>query len=147
MELEKNFDLDKDKANFVISISYVLIDFGILIVFLAASFYTTTLYGYSLHFESILIIIFYSIEAAMLSLSVPRMLRPELISIILVPLGLPAEPTVIVLLLLAYLLEPISTLAHIYLGFALTFILSSNPTHKNAALQNDATKNALSSEL
>jgi proton glutamate symport protein len=123
--LVEGLELNKDRTNLTVALGFTLCKYGKILIFCIGAVFAAHLYDHSLGFESYLIIIISSILAAMAASGAPSLVSRTMISMVLLPLGIPAEAIIVILLAIDPIVDPILTLISTYPNYALTAIIAN----------------------
>ncbi len=123
--LVEGLQLNKDRANLTVALGFTLCKYGKILIFCIGAVFAAHLYDHTLGLESYLIIIISSILAAMAASGAPSLVSRTMISMVLLPLGIPAEAIIVILLAIDPIVDPILTLISTYPNYALTAIIAN----------------------
>jgi len=126
--LVEGLNLDKDRTNLTVSLSFTLFKYGKILIFCIGAVFAAHLYDYSLGFSSYLIIIIGSILAGMAASGAPSIVSRSMIGMVLAPLGIPAEAIIVILFAIDPVVDPIITLVSTYPNYAVTAIIATDTT-------------------
>lgn len=112
--------------NLVFPIGIVLNRFSMIMIYVGASVFAAELYGLPLHATQILMIILLSVLAGLAGAGAPGLVSISMVSIVLLPLGLPAQAIIILLIAIYPIIDPITTVANIYTNVALSVVIAAN---------------------
>jgi len=130
--LADGLDLNKDRTKLTVSLGFTLCKYGKILIFCIGSVFAAYLYDYSLGPESYIIIIIGSILAGMAASGAPSIVSRSMISMVLAPLGIPAEAIIVILLAIDPIVDPVITLVSTYPNYAVTAIIAGNG-HRSAS--------------
>ena len=82
------------------------------------------LYGLSLNVSQILLIVFLSVLAAIAGAGAPGLVSISMVSIVLLPLGLPAQAITILLIAIYPIIDPITTVANVKTNLAIAAVIA-----------------------
>lgn len=117
--------------NLVVPIGVVLNSFSMIIMYIAASVFAAELYGVPLHAPQIVIVILLSVLAALAGAGAPSIVCISMISIVLSPLGLPAQAIIVLLIAVDPLIDPIGTVANIHTNATISVVVAGGDKNKN----------------
>ena len=120
-------ELDRDRTNLTVPLGFALCKFGKVLIFCIGAVFAAHLYDRPLDPGSILIIIVSSILAGMAASGAPSIVSRGMIAMVLVPLGIPAEAIIVILLAIDPLIDPVITLISTYPNYAAAAIIAGNP--------------------
>jgi proton glutamate symport protein len=123
--LVEGLQLNKDRANLTVALGFTLCKYGKILIFCIGAVFAAHLYDQTLGLESYLIIIISSILTAMAASGAPSLVSRTMISMVLLPLGIPAEAIIVILLAIDPIVDPILTLISTYPNYALTAIIAN----------------------
>jgi proton glutamate symport protein len=112
--------------NLVIPIGIVLNRFSMIMIYIGASVFAAELYGLSLNVSQILLIVFLSVLAAIAGAGAPGLVSISMVSIVLFPLGLPAQAIVILLIAIYPIIDPITTVANVQTNLAIGVVIAGS---------------------
>lgn len=118
--------LNKDRTNLTVSLGFTLCKFGKILIFCIGAVFAAHLYEYTLGVQSVIIIIISSILAGMAASGAPSVVSRSMISMVLVPLGIPAEAIIVILLTIDPVVDPIITVINTFPNYAITAIIASD---------------------
>jgi proton glutamate symport protein len=124
--LADGLKLNKDRTKLTVSLGFTLCKYGKILIFCIGSVFAAYLYEYSLGFESYVIIIIGSILAGMAASGAPSIVSRSMISMVLAPLGIPAEAIIVILLAIDPVVDPVITLVSTYPNYAVTAIIAGD---------------------
>ena len=124
--LVDGLNLHKDRTNLTVTLGFTLFKYGKILVFCIGAIFAAHLYDYNLVFESYLIIVISSILAGMAASGAPSFVSRTMISMVLLPLGIPAQAVIVILLAIDPLIDPIITLISTYPNYALAAIIAND---------------------
>ncbi len=123
--LADGLGLNKERTKLTVSLGFTLCKYGKILIFCIGSVFAAYLYDYSLSIESYIVIIIGSILAGMAASGAPSIVSRSMISMVLAPLGIPAEAIIVILLAIDPIVDPIITLVSTYPNYAVTAIIAS----------------------
>jgi len=135
----KTLQLSPNMINLVIPLGVVLNRFAMVIIYVAASVFAAELYGVPLHAPQMLMVVSLSVLAAVAGAGAPGVVSLTMVSIVLLPLGLPAQAITVLLIAVLPIIDPITTLTSLYTNSTLSALIAKG--YKNEADQ------ALTSEV
>lgn len=116
--------VDRKLVNLVIPLGTVINRFSMIILYTTATIFTAQLYGITFSFPDILTILILSILAAIAGAGTPGIVSLSMIAMIFIPLELPSEAIIVLLLAINPVIEPITTLSNIYTNCAVTALIA-----------------------
>ena len=116
--------LPSNIINLVVPIGVVLNSFSMIIMYIAASVFAAELYGVPLHAPQIVLVILLSVLAAIAGAGAPSIVCISMISIVLLPLGLPAQAIIVLLIAVDPLIDPIGTVANIHTNATISVLVA-----------------------
>ena len=116
--------VDRKLVNLVIPLGAVLNRFSMVILYACATIFAAQLYDISFSVSDIFIALTLSVLAAIAGAGTPGIVSLSMISIIFIPLGLPCEAIIVLLLAINPVIEPITTLSNIYTNCATTTLIA-----------------------
>ena len=122
--LIEGLNLNKDRAKLTVSLGFTLCKYGKILIFCIGSVFAAYLYDYPLGAASYSVIIMGSILAGTAASGAPSIVSRGMISMVLAPLGIPAEAIIVILLAIDPLVDPVITLVSTYPNYALAAIIA-----------------------
>jgi proton glutamate symport protein len=110
--------------NLVIPIGIVLNRFSMIMIYIGASVFAAELYGLTLDASQILLVVFLSVLAAIAGAGAPGLVSISMVSIVLLPLGLPAQAIIILLIAIYPIIDPITTVANVQTNLAIGAVIA-----------------------
>jgi proton glutamate symport protein len=110
--------------NLVVPIGIVLNRFSMVMIYIGASVFAAELYGLTLHAPQILLVVSLSVLAALAGAGAPGLVSISMVSIVLLPLGLPAQAIVILLIAIYPIIDPITTVANVHTNLAIGVVIA-----------------------
>jgi len=129
----KTLQMPSSVINLVIPLGVVLNRFSMVMIYVAASVFAAELYGVPLHAPQILMVLSLSILAAVAGAGAPGVVSLTMVSIVLLPLGLPAQAITVLLIAVLPIIDPITTLTGLYTNSTLSTLIAKG--HKDEAEQ------------
>ena len=117
-------NLNKERTHLTVPLGFSLCKYGKILVFCIGAVFAAHLYNYSLGIEGILIIVISSILAGMAASGAPSIVSRSMISMVLLPLGIPPEAIIVILLTIDPIVDPIITLINTYPNYAATAMIA-----------------------
>jgi proton glutamate symport protein len=117
--------------NLVVPIGVVLNSFSMIIMYIAATVFAAELYDVPLHAPQIVIVILLSVLAAIAGAGAPSIVCISMISIVLLPLGLPAQAIIVLLIAVDPLIDPIGTMTNIHTNVTISALVASGDKNEN----------------
>jgi proton glutamate symport protein len=124
--LVEGLKLNKDRSKLTVTLGFTLCKYGKILIFCIGAVFAAQLYDHPLDLESYLIIIISSIFAAMAASGAPSLVSRTMISMVLLPLGIPAGAIIIILFAIDPIVDPVITLVSTYPNYALTAIIAND---------------------
>jgi len=134
----KTLQMPPSIVNLVIPLGVVLNRFSMVMIYVAASVFAAELYGVSLHAPQILMVVSLSVLAAVAGAGAPGVVSLTMVSIVLLPLGLPAQAITVLLIAVLPIIDPITTLTGLYTNSTLSTLIAKG--YKNEADQEQASE-------
>jgi Na+/H+-dicarboxylate symporter len=122
--LHDNLKFEKKTSDLVIPLGVTLNPQGTVVHFAISIIFIAQIYAVSLGFKELLLIIIGSILAGLAATSVPGLAGLSMISIALIPLGLPYAVAVILLAAIDPILDPVLTTVNVYGNCAATALIA-----------------------
>ncbi len=117
-------NLNKERTHLTVPLGFSLCKFGKILVFCIGAVFAAHLYNHSLGIEGIMIIVISSILAGMAASGAPSIVSRSMISMVLLPLGIPPEAIIVILLTIDPIVDPIITLINTYPNYAATAMIA-----------------------
>jgi proton glutamate symport protein len=117
-------NLNKERTHLTVPLGFSLCKYGKILIFCIGAVFAAHLYNYSLGIEGILIIVISSILAGMAASGAPSIISRSMISMVLLPLGIPPEAIIVILLTIDPIVDPIITLINTYPNYAATAMIA-----------------------
>lgn len=124
--LRDGFHLPQNAINLIVPLSIVICRFSMVLVFTLGTVFVVQLYGVPLSAGQILFTVFAAVLAALAGAGAPGMVSLSMITIILTPLGLPADAAIILLLAAFSIIDPILTIVNILLTCTTAMVITGN---------------------
>jgi proton glutamate symport protein len=121
--LRENFRLPPDIINLVVPLSIVICRYSMILVFTIGAVFVAQLYDISLGASQLTIIFGGAILGMLAGAGAPGVVALSMISMVLIPLGLPIDAAVILLLAVNFLIDPALTVLNVYLTCATTVVI------------------------
>lgn len=122
--LHDNLKFEKKTSDLVIPLGVTLNPHGTVVHFAISIIFIAQIYAVPLGFKELLIVIIGSILAGLAATSVPGLAGLSMISIVLIPLGLPYAVAVILLAAIDPILDPVLTTVNVYGNCAATALIA-----------------------
>lgn len=129
--MNTKFHLHSDIANLVVPLSVVLCRYSMIMIFTIGSVFMAQLYGTPLDTPKLAAIFGSSILASLAGAGAPGIISLSMISIVLMPIGLPAEAAIILMLAVNFIIDPALTILNVYLTCAATVVIGKNSRTNN----------------
>jgi proton glutamate symport protein len=133
--LGKEMLYDEEKVDLIIPIGITLARFGSILIFAIMSVYMAQLYGLELSITQIVFIVMASILAGIATAGTPGEIASASIAIVLIPLGLPVETAITVLLLTNPITDPFITTINVGGNILATTFVANKKEEKIAAIK------------
>ena len=121
--------MPSNMINLVIPLGVVLNRFSMVMIYVAASIFAAELYGVPLDILQLLLVVSLSVLAAIAGAGAPGMVSITMISIVLLPLGLPAQAIVVLVMAVYPVIDPITTLTNLSTNSAISVVVAAG--HKD----------------
>ena len=121
--LTEGLKLNRELINLIIPIGAVICRFSMVILYSAATIFTAQLYNVDLGIQGYITCLILSVIAAIAGAGTPGIVSITMISIVLLPLKLPAEAIIVMLLAVNPLIDPITTMTNIHSNCAAAAII------------------------
>lgn len=125
--------MSPDIINLVIPLGAVINRFSMIIIYTSATVFAAQLYGISLSVPDLALTLVLSVLAATAGAGAPGIVSIAMVSIVLIPLGLPAQAITILLLAINPIIDPIVTLANIYTNVTLSAVIAASEKSSHTA--------------
>jgi len=132
--LKKGLGLDKNVVDLVMPLGVTLNPPGSVFHFAIATVFIANLYGVDLRPDQYLFVLVASALAGIAAAGAPGVAALSMISIILVPLGLPVEVAIILLIAIDPIVDPALTAVNVQANAATTALLGSTPSKRSTRL-------------
>jgi proton glutamate symport protein len=117
--------MPSNMINLVIPLGVVLNRFSMVMIYVAASIFAAELYGVPLDILQLLLVVSLSVLAAIAGAGAPGMVSIAMISIVLLPLGLPAQAVVVLVMAVYPVIDPITTLTNLSTNSAISVVVAA----------------------
>jgi len=117
-------NLNKERTHLTVPLGFSLCKYGKILVFCIGAVFAAHLYDRSLGIEGLLIIVISSIFAGMAASGAPSIVSRSMIGMVLLPLGIPSEAIIVILLTIDPIVDPIITLINTYPNYAATAMIA-----------------------
>ena len=114
--LRDSYRLQEQTINFVTPLSVILCRYSMVTMFSIGAIFVSQLYGVPLGAGQIATVLFGSVLAALSGAGAPAIVSLSMITMILAPLGLPAETAVVLLLAVTPVVDPILTMLNVHMA-------------------------------
>ncbi len=122
--LRNNFRLEQSTVNLVIPLGVILCRYSMVLIFSMAIVFISQLYYVPLGLDGILIALIGAVIAAVAGAGAPGVVSLSMLALVLDPLGLPAGATIILLLAINPIIDPIVTVANVHLNCAAATLIA-----------------------
>ena len=130
--------LTRESTNLSVSLGHTLCKYGKSMVFCIGAIYSLHLYNVEISLFNLASIFFLSILAGMAASGAPSIISRTMISLVLLPLGVPSEAIIIILLTVDPITDPIITLVSTYPNYAVAAMLSAKTEEQKGAIKQAA---------
>lgn len=117
--------MPSNMINLVIPLGVVLNRFSMVMIYVAASIFAAELYGVPLDILQLLLVVSLSVLAAIAGAGAPGMVSITMISIVLLPLDLPAQAVVVLVMAVYPVIDPITTLTNLSTNSAISVLVAA----------------------
>ena len=118
--------------NLVVPLGIVLNRFSMIMIYVGASVFAAELYGVPLHAPQMIMVIFLSVLAGIAGAGAPGVVSLTMVSIVLLPLGLPAQAISVLLIAVYPIIDPITTLAGLYTNSTISVLVAVSNKNETA---------------
>lgn len=132
--LQRKYQLKDEAINLVVPLSIIICRYSMVIVFSIGTVFVAQLYGISLGFSQMLIIVFGSIFAAIAGAGAPVLVSISMITLVLTPLKLPSDTAIVLLMAVIPIIDPILTVLNVHLTCS-SSVLIDRPKNKSKDLK------------
>jgi proton glutamate symport protein len=132
--LRHHFNLPPESINLVVPLSVVICRYSMILVFTIGSVFVAQLYNAPLGGEQLGIIFGCAMLAMLAVAGAPSVVALSMISMVLIPLGLPVNAAIILLLAVNFLVDPALTILNVYLACVATVVISRKRQTKQPEL-------------
>ena len=122
--LSKGLGVDSKLVDLVIPLGAVIARYSMIITYAVAAVFAAQLYQVPLTFWDYGLIILLSVLAAVAGAGTPGIVSLAMITIVLLPIGLPSAAIIVLLLAINPIIEPVTTVANIYGNCAATALVA-----------------------
>jgi len=129
--LEKKMNFNSSAVNLTLPLGMTLGSFGNIFYFALAVFFTGQIYNMSFEPIHYLIIFAGVITAGIAAIGAPGIASLPLISIVLIPLGLPVEAVLLILIVINPIIEPFRNFLIAYVNMAAASLIASRRNDNN----------------
>lgn len=130
--------LTRESTNLSVSLGHTLCKYGKSMVFCIGAIYSLYLYNVPISLFNLASVFFLSILAGMAASGAPSIISRTMISLVLLPLGVPSEAIIIILLTVDPITDPIITLVSTYPNYAVAAMLSAKTEEQKGAINQAA---------
>ncbi|WP_306548804.1 dicarboxylate/amino acid:cation symporter [Desulfobulbus sp.] len=113
--LHHNYRLPPDIINLVVPLSVVICRYSMILVFTIGAVFVAQLYGIPLGIPQLGIIFGGTLLGMLAGAGAPGVVALAMVSMVLIPLGLPVETAIILLLAVNFLIDPALTILNVHL--------------------------------
>jgi len=139
--LDKKLGFDTTNTNLVIPLGTTICRYGNILFFALATFFVVQIYGQNTTFAQFLIVIIGAIFAGMATAGSTGILTLTMINIILVPLGLPFEATMILFMAIDPIIDPMRTLIIVFGNMVATTFIARKKTPDELCIEEKTMNN------
>lgn len=122
--LEEKFKLNRDDVNIILPLGLSLNFIGATLFFSSVTIFMLGFYGHAITLNTYFITVIGSMLTALAIGSLPAIAGFSLISIMFTPLGLPVKSTVVILVLISQVIDPVMTVVNVCGNVMITALLS-----------------------
>ncbi|MDF2667872.1 MAG: hypothetical protein K0R67_178 [Paenibacillus sp.] len=122
--LTQAFRIEADSVRLVVPLGMILCRYSMILVYVMGIAFTAQLYGVKLTLLQLLTVWIGAVLAAMAGAGAPAMVSIAMIGMIAVPLQLPADTTIILLLAINPIIDPAITAANVMVNCATSVLIS-----------------------
>ncbi|HEU5140044.1 MAG TPA: cation:dicarboxylase symporter family transporter [Bacillales bacterium] len=131
--MEKHFNISERLMKLVVPLCVVICRYSMILVFVIGAVYMMNLYGLPITLARIGFIVIAAFVASLATAGTPSILAISLISIVIVPLGVPLQVAVILLLAIHPIVDPILTVVNVFMVCVVTTIISNFGSRRQAS--------------
>lgn len=124
--LQEKLKVKKEVSDLLVPLGMTINPPGSVLYFAIAGTFIAQIYDVSLDFSQLLIMVFGALLAGISSASAPGIVGLSMISMVLIPLGLPVEVAIILLIAIDPIVDPILTVVNVFSNCTMTMI-ADNP--------------------
>jgi len=117
-------DLNRERTHLTVPLGFSLCKYGKILIFCIGAVFASYLYDHPLGAGDIIIIVISSILAGMAASGAPSIVSRTMISMVLIPLNIPPEAIIVILLTIDPIVDPIITLINTYPNYAATAMIA-----------------------
>jgi proton glutamate symport protein len=121
--LRENFRLPPEITNLVVPLSVVICRYSMILMFTIGAVFVVQLYNIPLSASQLGIVFGGAVLGMLAGAGAPGVIALSMISMVLIPLGLPIDATVILLLAVNFLIDPALTILNVYLTCVATVVI------------------------
>lgn len=122
--LRKNFQLPPEIINLVVPLSVVICRYSMILVFTIGAIFVAQLYSIPLGTSQLSVIFGGAVLAMLAGAGAPGVVSLAMVSVVLIPLGLPVDAAIILLLAVHFIIDPALTVLNVYLTCAVAVVIS-----------------------
>lgn len=122
--LINDMHLNPERTSLVVSLGHTLCKYGKSMMFCLGAVYSLYLYSHAITATALVIIFVSSIFTGMAASGAPSIISRTMISLVLAPLGVPAEAIIVIMLAIDPLTDPIITLVSTYPNYAAATVVA-----------------------
>lgn len=131
-DCEKKLKLEKSAVNSFLPIGSTIFKPGIIVSSSIVAIFATTIYNVSINFNTVSIIFITAIMYSISIVGTPGIVAASMLTIILDPLGIPADVISLVFISLTSVCDSLCTFVNVYCSIAITAMLSDKKNKKEA---------------
>lgn len=128
--LQKNFSLNEQAVHLIVPIHIVIGRYSMMLIFTIGTIFIAQLYGLEMGLSQMVMVLLGALLAALASAGAPAIAAMSMMSIVLGVFSLPVDASIIMILTVLSIIDPILTVLNVYLTSASTLIIAK-PLEKN----------------
>jgi len=132
--LQEKLEVNRDISDLIIPLGMTINPPGSVLYFAIAGTFIAQIYNVSLDFSQLTIMVIGALFAGISSASAPGIVGLSMISMVLIPLGLPVEVAVILLIAIDPIVDPILTVVNVLSNCAMTLFAADTKTSDSEAV-------------
>jgi proton glutamate symport protein len=131
--LRENLNLSPGAVDLVVSAGVLLCRYSVVLLFALGLVFTGQMYFITLDVVSMVLIVVLSIVAAVGSAGMPALVALSMLSVVAPPLGLPFGVTLVLLIAILPIIDPVITVANVHLNVATAVVIAGRPAPRAVA--------------